>query len=105
MTKRVQFQKAIRTLEKLKNGQLIDTEDMKIDEIINLLKESCPKPYESRKKENCSCGAASRQIKVWYGGGTYACKCDVCDKTGPWCKTEIEAIRSWNDSSHFKHTS
>jgi len=50
MTKRTQFKKAIRTLEKLKNGQLIDTEDMNIDEIINLLKESCPKPYEIRKK-------------------------------------------------------
>lgn len=96
MTKREQFDKAIQTLEKMKNGQRIDVEDFKLDDIIELLKNSMPRAYASRKKTTCVCGAKPRDIWLWFGTKGYICRCTICELEGEWSKTERKAIEAWN---------
>ena len=69
-----------------------------IDEAIQLIKELTPPAYESRKRSPCpNCG--SKRSTIWYKSmvnETYI-KCDVCGINGPAAKSDIQAIKSWND--------
>ena len=55
------------------------------------------KPYESRRKLPCTCGR--KQIELWSNikEENYFLRCPRCDKTGPSGKSEIAAIRAWNE--------
>ena len=102
MTKREEFEKAIRTLRKMQNEQLLDVEDWTIYDIIQFLERAKPKPYESRAKAKCVCGNSGRNLQIWYGFANntnlYQIRCDNCGRTtSKWCKTKIEATRDWNE--------
>lgn len=108
MTRREEFEKAIRTLRKIRNEQLMDVEDWTIYDVIQFLEREKPKPYESRAKAKCACGNPGRNLQTWYGftnnTNLYQIRCDNCGRTtSKWCKTEIEAIRDWNEFASQTH--
>ena len=59
------------------------------------IKATVRKPHESRRKLPCTCGC--KRISIWYGSDYCMCVCDKCMRDGMREKTEIGAIRAWND--------
>ncbi len=108
MTKREGYEKAIRTLRKMQNEQLLDVEDWTIYDIIQFLERAKPKPYESMTKAKCICGNSGRNLQMWYGFNNnvnlYQIRCDNCGRTtSKWCKTKKEAIQDWNKFASQTH--
>ena len=101
MTKREEFEKAIRTLRTMQNGQLMDVEDWTIYDIIQFLEREKPKAYESMAKAKCICGNSGRNLKILYGFDNNTelrqIRCDNCGRTSKWFKTKKEAIKDWNN--------
>ena len=66
-------------------------------EILRFLETNKPKPKESKKKQPCICG--SRDIKVWWHmtEHKFLCQCEKCERQAPGARTEIQAIRNWNE--------
>ena len=102
MTRRQEFDKAISSLTKIKNEEVLNNSDWALWDIIHFLERVKPKPYESRAKSKCICGNSGRNLAVSYGmgkcSGLFRIKCCNCNRTTAWCKTEKEAIKVWNES-------
>ena len=88
MTKREEWDRMIKKVE---------NDDYTTDDILQFLEKNKPKPKESQKRQPCTCGCKLIYI-VWnIKRQQFIYQCSECNKRSTGAKTQIQAIRNWNE--------
>lgn len=89
MTKREEWDRMIKKVE---------NDDYTTDDILQFLEKNKPKPKESQKRQPCTCGCKLIYIIWSIREQQFFCQCSECNKRSTGAKTQIQAIRNWNET-------